>query len=29
MGGPKKNNSDKKNPANGGAWVQLTKTIVI
>ena len=28
MGGPNKNNSDKKNPANGVVWVDLTKTIV-
>ena len=29
MGGPNKNNSDKKNPAKGSVWVDLTKTIVI
>ena len=29
MGGPNLNNSDKKNPAKGGIWIDLTKTIVI
>ena len=29
MGGPNQNNSDKKNPAKEGVWVDLTKTIVI
>ena len=29
MSGPNQNNSDKKNPAKGGVWLDLTKTIVI
>ena len=29
MCGPNQNNSDKKNPAKEGVWVDLTKTIVI
>ena len=29
MDGPNQTNSDKKNPAKGGVWVDLTKTIVI
>ena len=28
MGGPNQNNSDKKNPAKGGVWVDITKLIV-
>ena len=29
MGGLNQENSDKKNPAKGGVWLDLTKTIVV